>query len=181
MRHFFRHVPLTVACVFYVCAQSLAAPSQITPQDGETRIVADKMVYQSDKQQVTFEENVHVTRPDFELWANTLTVYMKPAPKTEQTDSVPTGLATGDVDRLVAQGAVRMVSDNNEGSGNKATYVVDSGVLTLEGNPKVTDGENSITGETIKYYTKENRSEVLSGAKKRVEAVFTTKPEQGRR
>ena len=55
----------------------------------------------------------------------------------------------------------------------KATYTMDDGVLLMEGDPRLTDGENTVTGETIKYFTEENRSEVMGGSKKRVEAVFS--------
>ncbi len=63
--------------------------------------------------------------------------------------------------------------EGRSGSSDKATYTTGDGVLLMEGNPRLTDGENTITGETIRYYTQENRSEVIGGSKKRVEAVFT--------
>lgn len=144
--------------------------------DTETRITANKLTYQAEKRQVVFEGNVHVTRPDFDLRSARLTVYMKPAnaPKNGASGSVPAGLATGDVDRLVAQGNVVMTEpEGRSGTSDKATYTTDDGVLLMEGSPRLTDGENTITGETIRYYTQENRSEVIGGAKKRVEAVFS--------
>lgn len=151
-------------------------------KDVETRIIADKMTYQSDKQQVVFETKVHVIRPDFELWSDKLTVYMKPPPQDDgkpraegKQGGLPEGMATGDVDRLVAERNVRMTSDGREGTSSKATYTVDTEILLMEGDPKVADGDNVITGDIIKYYTKENRSEVLGSSKKRVEAVFSTR------
>ena len=150
-------------------------------KDVETRIVADKMSYLAEQQRAVFENKVHVLRPDFQLWADKLTVHMKPpardarAKTAEGGAALPEGLATGDVDRLVASGNVRMSSEGGRsGSCSTATYLVDQGVLRMEGNPRVSDGENTITGETILYYTKENRSEVLGGGNKRVEAVFSS-------
>ena len=160
-------------------AQAAAPAPGTLAKDVETRIVADKMTYQSEKNQVVFETKVHVNRPDFELWSDKLTVFLKPAQgkaagEEKKAGSLPEGMAAGDVDRLVAQGQVRMVSDGREGTSSKATYTVDDGVLTMEGDPRVKDGDNIITGEIIRYFTKENRSEVVGGAKKRVEAVFST-------
>ena len=58
------------------------------------------------------------------------------------------------------------------GRADKATYTVQSGVLLLEGNPSIQDGGNSITGNIIRYYLNEKRSEVDGGPQGRVEAVF---------
>lgn len=156
--------------------------SQETPQPAgpaknvETRITSDKLTYSADKQQAIFETKVHVQRPDFELWANRLVVYLKPSPKTgdSKKGSVPEGMAGGDVDRLEAIGNVRMASEpNRSGTCSKAIYTASDGVLRMEGDPRISDGENTVTGEVIRYFTRENRSEV-QGGKKRVEAVFST-------
>ena len=173
---------LTLACV--LCATPAWAAPVSAPRPAknvETRIVSDKMTYFADKQQIIFEKDVHVLRPDFELWADRLTVYLKPAPKKDgkdgkegKTGGMPEGMAAGDVDKLVAEKNVRMKSENRTGTCSKATYTVDNGVMTMEGDPHLTDGENTITGEVVRYFTQENRSEVEGGAKKRVEAVFSS-------
>lgn len=165
-----------------------AAPANPPKADTnvETRITAQQLTYLADKQRVMFEKNVHVQRPDFELWADKLTVYMKPPQKKTQkqknaSNGLPEGMATGDVDRIVAEHNVRMEREGRSGTCNKATYTMDNGVLLMEGNPRLTDGDNTVTGEVIRYYTNENRSEVLGGAKKRVEAIFSGSKPSGRR
>lgn len=180
-RRTLRFLMIAAVCLSAVAAEAASPLPGKPAKDVETRIVADKMTYQSEKQQVVFDTKVHVTRPDFELWSDKLTVYLKPAktaPATaggeKKAGSLPEGMAAGDVDRLVAQGNVRMQSDGREGTSSKATYTVDDGMLVMEGDPKVSDGDNIITGEVIRYFTKENRSEVIGGTKKRVEAVFST-------
>lgn len=144
----------------------------------ETRITSDQLTYLAEKQLVIFDKNVHVVRPDIEIWADRITVYLKPpkgdAQKKEgEKGGMPAGMAAGDVDRIVAERNVRMKSENRNGTCAKATYTMDDGVLLMEGDPRLTDGENTVTGETIKYFTEENRSEVMGGSKKRVEAVFS--------
>ena len=143
-----------------------------------TRITADGMSYEADAQQVTFTKRVHVSRPDFEMWADKITVHLKPArkkePNGEGVAAVTDSLAAGDIDRIVAAGNVRLKRDKNSGTSDMATYTMDTAVLVLEGNPRLTDGENVITGEVVRYFMNENRSDVLSGPKKRVEAVFVT-------
>lgn len=157
-------------------AASANAPLQ-PRNDVETRITADKLTYQAEKQQVVFEGNVHVVRPDFELTSSRLNVHMKPPKsgnKEAKQGSAPAGLAAGDVERLVAIGSVVMKEpeQGRTGTCDKATYTTDDGVLLMEGNPRLTDGDNTVTGETIRYFTQQNRSEVVGG-KKRVEAVFS--------
>lgn len=190
------YLPVCLLLGFFLCAglvgmPTQAAPTRGTPQksesskaplaegparDVETRITADKLTYSADKQQATFETKVHVQRPDFQLWTNRLVVYLKPAPKSadNKKSSMPEGMAGGDVDRLEAIGNVRMAAEpNRSGTCSKAVYTASDGVLRMEGDPRVSDGENTVSGEVIRYFTRENRSEV-QGGKKRVEAIFST-------
>lgn len=172
-------------------ARTTQAPKAATPAQGpglsrnvETRINAAKLTYTADKQQAVFEGKVHVLRPDFQLWSDRLVVYLKPAPKSAEAEGkpktgVPEGMAGGDVDRIEAQGTVRMSAEpNRTGSCSKAVYTASDGVLRMEGDPRVSDGDNTVTGEVIRYFTRENRSEV-QGGKKRVEAVFSTPEKTG--
>lgn len=176
----------TVALVLVLSATStqnaaLAAPAGTAAprpaKDVETRITADKLTYSADKQQAVFESNVHVQRPDFQLWADRLTVHLKPAAKKDTAaakGSIPDSMGGGDLDKLVADRNVRMSAEGGRtGTCAKATYTASDGVLRMEGNPRVSDNENTITGEEILYYTQQNRSEVRGG-KKRVEAVFSS-------
>lgn len=80
----------------------------------------------------------------------------------------------GEIDRMVAERNVRMKRENRTGECEKATYTVDNAVLVMEGNPVLHEGENSIKGDVITFYTRENRSEVRGTSTKRVQAVFTS-------
>ena len=91
-----------------LCAAPLwAAP--VTPpkpaKNVETRITSDQLTYLAEKQLVIFDKNVHVTRPDFEIWADRITVYLKPPKDNGQKQGgekggMPAGMAAGDVDRI---------------------------------------------------------------------------------
>ncbi len=165
---------LCVALLTAVPCLSFAAAAPQIDTKVETRITADNMSYHADRQQVIFINDVHVKRPDFQLWADRLTVYLEATPKTETSSkSLHSGLAAGDIEKIVADKNVRISSEDYAGTGSKVTYTVKDGVLQLEGSPKISDGENTITGDVIKYFTKENRSEVLGG-QRRVEAVFSS-------
>ncbi|MEG2140760.1 MAG: lipopolysaccharide transport periplasmic protein LptA [Bilophila sp.] len=172
---------LLCASLFSPVSTVWAAPKTTPPKPDknlETRITSDQLTYLAEKQRIVFEKNVHVQRPDFKLWADRLTVYLKPpkegqAQKNASKGGLPEGMAAGDVDRIVAEHQVRMESEGRIGTSDKATYTLDDGVVLMEGNPRLTDGDNTVTGETIRYFTEENRSEVKGSTKKRVEAVFS--------
>ena len=72
----------------------------------------------------------------------------------------------------MAEGNVRLVSGKNEGACGQLIYYVADGILRMEGNPILREGQNTVRGDIIKFYIRENRSEVLSGTQRRVEAIF---------
>ncbi len=145
--------------------------------DVETRIAADEMTFFAEEPKVLFQGDVHISRPDFELWSKTLTIYLKKENKKQETPQgvaggLPEGINASDVERIVAEGNVRMKRDTSLGQSQKITYEAKTAVLTMSGNPSLTDGESQIIGTTIKYYLNESRSEVLGSPDKQVRVVF---------
>lgn len=156
-----------------------SAPSS-TPQD-PVRITSDRMVYSQKDNAVVFIGNVHGTQKDMAIWAAKVTAYFSEKPKDGKAQKAqkPAGDASpapgdfGDkIERIVAEGNVRLVAGKNDGACNQLTYFVGEGVLRMEGNPILREGQNTVRGDIIKFYLHENRSEVLSGTKRRVEAIF---------
>ena len=78
----------------------------------------------------------------------------------------------GDVDRIVAEGGVRIIQGARIATGGKAEYFRAEERIVLTGSPKVVDGANSVQGHEIVLYLKENRSVVKGGQDGRVNAVF---------
>lgn len=164
------------------CSPAFAAPAAKPAQgapanDLPIHITSDAMTYDTAKNMVIFKGNVEVVRENFKMWSAVLTLYLKEgdqkAPKASGEEGAAPALETGDLDHIVAEKNVRFTYNNQSGTSEKATYTVDNALLLLEGNPIVRDGENSVTGERIRYYMNENRSEVDGGPKKRVQAVFS--------
>lgn len=68
-----------------------------------------------------------------------------------------------DVEKIEAEGNVRIVQENRIATAVRAIYDSKQGRITLTGKPKVTEGSaNTISGGTITYYLDEERSEVRS-------------------
>ncbi len=178
-----------LACLLALCClcpAPFAAAAEQTPRrapatqgiadDAPIKVTADHMTYDTEKNQVVFTGNVEAVREDFHLWSATLTLYLRAASTTGgPAEPGPAGaLKPGDLDRIVAETNVRFTHRAQSGSAAKATYLMRDGLLTLEGKPVLRDGENSITGNVIRYYLNENRSEVDGGPKGRVQAVFSS-------
>lgn len=144
------------------------------------RITSDKMIYSQNDNAVIFQGNVHGTQADMALWANKVTAFFSEKTKgkdqKDHTEKGGTEKSPGDfgdkIERIVAEGSVRLVVGKNEGACSQLTYIVAEGVLRMEGNPILREGQNTVRGDIIKYYMRESRSEVLSGTQRRVEAIF---------
>lgn len=89
------------------------------------------------------------------------------------------GATQGDVDKIEADGNVRIVQENRVGVSSHAVYESKLGRITLTGgNPKVIQGKDTVSGEVITYFIDDERSSVTGG---RVEAVIHPKPKSDAR
>jgi len=139
------------------------------------RITSDKMVYNQAENSVVFQGNVHGTHTDMAIWAERITAYFSDKKKNKDAKQDKGPGDFGDtIERIVAEGNVRLAANKNEGACGKLTYLVSEGVIHMDGNPILREGQNTVRGDSIKFYIRENRSEVLSGAQRRVEAIFFT-------
>ncbi|MFV0422846.1 LptA/OstA family protein [Oleidesulfovibrio sp.] len=140
-----------------------------------TSITSKTMTYDANAQIIVFEEDVYVLRGDFELWADKITVHIdeKAGAAEKKKEAEDQEIDAGQIERLVAEGNVRMKRQTKSGECRKATYTVASGVLVMEGDPILRDEGNSIRGQEIRFYVHENKSEVLGAPDKPVNAVFS--------
>lgn len=163
---------LSACAVLYpgVTAQAAAA-SKAASGKVPTNITAARLDYNANTQIVVFSGNVHVKRPDFELWAAKMTIYLDKSGKPAGDADTTTGsMQAGDIDRIVAEKDVRMKSDTKQGKCDKATYFAKEDKFVMEGKPVLTDADKSqIIGSKIIHYMNSNRSEVLGA-----EAMFYT-------
>lgn len=181
--------PLCLLILFFALCPLPANAADKTAQKAEgelpTTITASKMRYDANKQQVVFEGNVKVRRPDFNLDSNKLTIFFQKkaqakaapaekAPNEKATDDPLSTMGAGDIDKLIAEGKVLMVRDGREGTCEKITYYVPKELIVMEGSPVLKEKDNSVAGQVINFYVKENRSEVLGGSNAPVQVRFTS-------
>lgn len=152
-----------------LASQALAASGTAVP----TNISADKLQYDMDARTVTFEGKVVVDRSDIKINAEKIVVRFSPA---KEGEAKPTdgGFDPGRIKVIEASRNVVVHYQGRVGRCGRATYDVPAGLLSMEDNPVIEDGENRIQGQVIRFNFKENRSEVVGGGNKRVEATFST-------
>lgn len=162
-------VPAPTAAVTEQTQPVSVAPGEAVttpaPTQAPVKITADRMTYVEKDRKVTFSGNVQAEHEGLRLWAATLSAYFTEAGGNAKDMS-------DNIERIVADGGVKMKKDKSEGSCRTLTYFVKDGMLRMEGDPVLSDSANTVSGEVIKFYLKDSRSEVLGGQGKRVEAVF---------
>jgi lipopolysaccharide export system protein LptA len=147
--------------------EATAAEQRGSHRDIPTTITSDRMDYDANAQTVVFLGNVYVKRPDFELWAEKMTIYLDNSGRSggDAAQSSATGMEAGNIERIVAERNVRLKSEKNTGTSDKATYYAREDKLVMEGRPVLRDAKQStITGTTIIHYVSSNRSQVIGGS-----------------
>lgn len=136
------------------------------PDEVPIKITSTKMTFSENRNRITFAGNVKVVRLDVTLTSEELTAFLRP-----EGDSLTD--TQDKIKKIVASGNVKVVMKNRKGDCDKLTYVVADSIILMEGNARLQDGPNLVQGEVIKFYIKENRSEVVGGNKP-IEAIFYT-------
>ena len=166
---------LVSICALFVALFIALASSSALAADTEqvpVHITADSMRYAPSGNEVVFQGGVHVARPDFEIWAARIIIHLSPGKKKADPSAGIDNLDPGAIDKIVASGGVKLAHKGKVGNCQTATYEVTDSVFTMEGNPTLEDGKNKIQGHVIKFYVKDNRSEVIGGGNQRVNATF---------
>lgn len=140
------------------------APPAASSAGQPVRVTADRLVYNERQGTVTFEGDVHVDHAGMQLTSLKVTAYL-----TDRAEARKDGRQ---IDHIVAEGNVVVTKDDARGTCSILTYFVQDGVLRMEGDPVLQQGSNTVAGRVIKFYLKDNRSEILSGGGRQVEAVF---------
>jgi len=123
-------------------------------------ITAERVSADSVRNSVTFEGNVVARQGDVTMYSNRLWAeYSKEA---------------GAIDRIEAEGNVRFVQEGREARAPRATFYNFEQRVVLSGGAELREGENTLLGETVTIFIRENRSVATGGeGGGRVKAVIT--------
>jgi len=138
-------------------------------------ITADELVSDSASKTAEFIGRVKVTRGASVITADRLKIYYTDSPQDKNNPANPKAA----VKKIVAEGNVRIKSEELTAAAQKAVYNRDTQKISLSGpNTKVTSGENSIVGSKIELYLENEQFKVLGGKKGRVKAILNQAPKK---
>ena len=123
---------------------------------------ADRLSADNARNTVTFEGDVVARQGDVTLYADRVeAIYSREA---------------GAIDRIEAVGNVRFVQEGREARSPRATFYNLEQRIVLSGGATLRQGQNTVQGETLTIFLRENRS-VVTGGKDggRVKAVINPK------
>ncbi len=156
-----RLLPAILLCM--ACAGTLLAGQGTEPVRGDQpiQIKSNELFTDNTARTATFVGKVVARQGDITIYSDRLVIFYSEKGK--------------EVDKVEAFGNVRIVQENRLGLANHALYENKTGKITLDGNPKVYQGEDVVTGKVITYLVNEQKSMVTGGPGERVEAVIHPK------
>ena len=121
-------------------------------------ITADRLDADSTSDSVTFEGNVQAKQADVTLFADRLVA------SYSRTDR--------NIEKITAEGNIRVVQGDKVARSARAVFYNLEQRIVLTGDAVLAQGENSLEGDTVTIYLRENRSVVTGGKGGRVRAVL---------
>lgn len=170
---FFLFFAMLLSLTFWSAPAQPASPEKKPGESSPMPIVINSKALEADNKNmtITFTGDVEAKREDFTVYCQQMVVYYeKPADKNKGADEGTR------IDKIVATGDVKIVrSEGGVATGKKAVYYQRDEKLVLTGQPVVKQGDNSVEGDRITLFLKEDRSVVESSGDKKVRAVIFSK------
>lgn len=134
-------------------------------------ITADRLLADSVRETVTFEGHVRAKQGEVTLFSDRLFAEYSGAAKA--------------IEKITAEGHVRVLHAGKEGKAERAVFYNQEQRIVLSGGATLSQGEDSLAGDNVTIYLRENRSVVTGGDGGRVRAVihprgFLERKEPGR-
>ncbi len=152
------------ASFFALLMLSSAQAAEVAKGDRKNQpiqIKSNALTTDSDKRTAVFSGKVSARQDDVVIYCDRLVVTYNKEEKQ--------------VDKVEAFGNVRIIQENRHGEAEHAVYENRAGKIILDGNPKVVQGDDTITGKVITYFVDEQKSTVTSGPGEPVKALIHPK------
>jgi lipopolysaccharide export system protein LptA len=149
------------ATMLFSTVASDAGQSPVSGSSEPIKIKSDELQTDTKARTATFTGKVVARQGDVTINADRMVVYYA-------ADS-------DDLDKVEVFGNVRIIQAGRIGTGGHGVYDSKSGRITLDGSPRVIQGNDSVTGKVITYNLNDASSVVTGGGDSRVEAVIHPK------
>jgi lipopolysaccharide export system protein LptA len=153
-------------------AGALAAPAahaQLSEGGGPVSYSADNLEYFDGERRLLLTGDVDIVQNDARLRADRITLFFSRSTGGGQQGQ---GLASGDIERMIAEGEVYYVRPTQSARGNRAVYEIASDSVTFSGNVVVASDENVIRGDTLVLNITNRRTIIRPSQGGRVRGVF---------
>lgn len=125
------------------------------------KIKSDQLVTDNNLKIATFTGNVAARQGDLTIYSDKMVIRYADA--------------EGGISSAEVSGNVRIVQGDRRAQADHGLYDAKNAKIVLDGNPKVFQNSDTISGKVITYYLDQDKSEVTSGSDSRVEAVIHPK------
>jgi lipopolysaccharide export system protein LptA len=178
---------LAMSSLVGLAVLSPAAQAQIATgpnNNGPIDVTADKLEMVDAQHLAIWRGNVEAVQNGSRLVADTLNVYFSgksAAPAKPAKAAGPGGASVGQdwgaVQRLVAEGHVFFVSQDQTARGEHAVYELEPDTITMTGDIVVVQGDNVVKGDKLVIQVKTGHADIISNATgrnkpERVRGVF---------
>ena len=160
---------LMILCVmsFPAGAQDAAAGKTLPEAENPIHITADSLITDPRNKTAEFVGHVLATQGHTTITSDRLKVYYREESQSESTSGMDA------IVRIVAQGTVTMVLEDQIAHTEHAEYIADKRIVIFTGsNSRIVKGNDSISGHKITLYRDDGRIHVAGTRKEPVEAVF---------
>lgn len=145
----------------FLCVGASAAVQKKGRGDEPIQVKSNELTTDSINKTATFIGKVVARQADITIYCDRLVVYY--------------GEGEQSVEKVASFGNVQIFQGNRRGYGGKAEYDNRTGIIVLEDNPRVYQGEDMVSGKVITVYVNEDRSVVSGASDRRVEAIIHPK------
>lgn len=165
MRFLFRAVCLTIAAGLFLplWVGPLWAQEKAV-QEAPLEVTSDRLEADDRARTVIFLGEVMAKQADLVIYAQKMTIYYQEKDRT--------------IEKIVAEGDVRIVQGARVATGQLADYDRSKGEIVLTGEPQVHQGSDVVRGEKIVVLLNEDRSVISGQGNTRVNAVFHPRSEK---
>ncbi len=155
--------PLILVLIFLSSTSLLFAETKLpTSRNSEPiKIKSDQLLTDNNLKVATFTGNVVARQGDLTIYSDKMVI--------NYSDD------EGGISSSEVFGNVRIIQGERRGQADHGVYDAKRATITLDGNPKVFQNSDTISGKVITYYLDQDKSEVTSGSGSRVEAVINPK------
>jgi len=145
----------------YLFAALVAFATGPALAESPVKITADTFLVNEADTEATFTGNVVVIRPGLNVWADKVVVdYGEGGP--------------GDIKTFVATGHVRLKTEDQDATGDRATFNPQTQILRLMGNVVVVNSAGTLNGPELEINLADNTTVFTGGKGGRVTGVFNT-------